>query len=111
MVKKMDVERFNLKQLNEEEVKEQYQVTIKNKFGVLRVFENRVLRRICGPKRDEVMGDWRKLHNEELHNLYSSPDIIRQVKSRRMRWLRTPVAGCCECGDQSSGSYAMELVS
>jgi hypothetical protein len=52
----------------------------------LRVFENRVLRRISGPKRDEVTGEWSKLHNEELHNLYSSPDIIRQVKSRRMRW-------------------------
>jgi hypothetical protein len=52
----------------------------------LRVFENRVLRRIFGPKRDEVTGEWRKLHNEELHNLYSSPDIIREVKSRRMRW-------------------------
>jgi hypothetical protein len=52
----------------------------------LRVFENRVLRRIFGPKRDEVAGEWRKLHSEELHNLYSSPDIIRQVKSRRMRW-------------------------
>jgi hypothetical protein len=52
----------------------------------LRVFENRVLRRIFGPKRDEVTREWRKLHNEELHNLYSSPDIIRQVKSRRMRW-------------------------
>jgi hypothetical protein len=50
------------------------------------VFENRVLRRIFGPKRDEVTGEWRKLHNEELHNLYSFPDIIRQVKSRRMRW-------------------------
>jgi hypothetical protein len=49
------------------------------------VFENRVLRRIFGPKRDEVTGEWRKLHNEELHDLYSSPDIIRQVKSRRMR--------------------------
>jgi hypothetical protein len=45
-----------------------------------------VLRRIFGPNRDEIMGEWRKLHNEELHNLYSSPDIIRQVKSRRMRW-------------------------
>jgi hypothetical protein len=43
----------------------------------LRVFENRVLRRIFGPMRDEVTGEWRKLHNEELHNLYSSPDIIR----------------------------------
>jgi hypothetical protein len=52
----------------------------------LRVFENRVLRRIFGPKRYEVMGEWRKMHNEELHNLYSSPGIIRQVKSRRMRW-------------------------
>jgi hypothetical protein len=50
------------------------------------VFENRVLRRIFGPKRDEVTGKWRKLHNGELHNLYSSPDIIRQMKSRRMRW-------------------------
>jgi hypothetical protein len=52
----------------------------------LRVFENRVLRRIFGPKRDEVTGEWRKLHNEELHNLHSSPDIIRQIKSRRTRW-------------------------
>jgi hypothetical protein len=50
------------------------------------VLENRVLRRIFGPMRDEVMGEWRKLHNEELHSLYSSPDIITQVKSRRMRW-------------------------
>jgi hypothetical protein len=50
------------------------------------VFENRVLRRMFGPKRDEVKGEWRKLHNEELHNLYSSPDIIRKVKSRRMKW-------------------------
>jgi hypothetical protein len=52
----------------------------------LRVFENRVLRGIFGPKRDEVTGDWRKLHSGELHNLYLSPDIIRQVKSRRVRW-------------------------
>jgi hypothetical protein len=50
------------------------------------VFENRVLGRIFGPKRDEVTGDWRKLHNEELHNLYSSPNIIRMIKSRRIRW-------------------------
>jgi hypothetical protein len=49
------------------------------------VFENRVLRRIFGPKRDEVTGEWRKLHNEELHDLYFSPSIIRAVKSRRMR--------------------------
>jgi hypothetical protein len=49
------------------------------------VFENRVLRRIFGPMRDEVIGGWRKLHNEELHNLYSSPSIIRVIKSRRLR--------------------------
>jgi hypothetical protein len=54
----------------------------------LKVFENRVLRRIFGPKRDGVMGVWRKLHNEELHDLYSSPTIIRIIKSRRMRWAR-----------------------
>jgi hypothetical protein len=52
----------------------------------LRVFENRVLRRIFGPKRDEVTGEWRKLHNEELRDLYWSPSIIRIIKSRRMRW-------------------------
>jgi hypothetical protein len=132
------------------------------------VFENRVQRRIFVPKKDEVTGEWRKLHNEELHNLYSSPDIIRQVKSRSMRWaghvarmgeerkvykvlvgkpdgkrpLGRPrrrwedgirmdlkeiglggcglvsngsgqgsVAGCCECGDEPSGSCATELVS
>jgi hypothetical protein len=131
------------------------------------VFENRVLRRIFGPKRDEVTGEWTKLHNEELHNLYSSPDIIRQIKSRRMRWAghvgrmgeerkkvykvlvgkpegkrplgrprrrwedgvrmdrreiglgggldstgsgQGPVAGCCECGDEPSGSCTTDLV-
>jgi hypothetical protein len=51
----------------------------------LRVFENRVLRKIFGPKREED-GSWRKLHNDELHNLYSSPNIIRVIKSRRMKW-------------------------
>jgi hypothetical protein len=50
------------------------------------VFENRVLRRIFGPRRDEVIGEWRKLHNQELHDLYSSPSIIRIMKLRRMRW-------------------------
>jgi hypothetical protein len=49
------------------------------------MFENRVLRRIFGTKRDDVTGEWRKLHNEELHNLYLSPDIIRQIKSKGMR--------------------------
>jgi hypothetical protein len=52
----------------------------------LRVFENRVLRRIFGPKRDEVTGGWRKPHNEELHGLHSSPSIVRVIKARRMRW-------------------------
>jgi hypothetical protein len=52
----------------------------------LRVSENRMLRRIFGPKRDEVTGGWRKLHNGDLHNLYSSPSIMRMIKSRRMRW-------------------------
>ena len=52
----------------------------------LRVFENMVLRRIFGPRRDEVTGEWRGLHNEELNGLYSSPNIVRVIKSRRMRW-------------------------
>jgi len=52
----------------------------------LRVFENRVLRRIFGPKKDEVTGEWRKLHNEQLNDLYCSPNIIRMIRSRRIRW-------------------------
>jgi hypothetical protein len=57
----------------------------------LRVFENRVLRRKFGPKRDKVTEEWRKLHNEELDGLYSSPTVVRMIKSRRMKWAG-PVA-------------------
>jgi hypothetical protein len=64
---------------------ETWSLTLREKHR-LKVFENSVLRRIFGPMRDEVTGDWWKLHNEELHNLYSSLDIVRQLKSRRMRW-------------------------
>jgi hypothetical protein len=53
----------------------------------LKVSENRVLGRTFGPKRDEVTGEWRKLHNEELHDLYSSPNIVQVIKSRRIGWM------------------------
>jgi hypothetical protein len=66
----------------------------------LRVFENRVLRRIFGLKRDEVTGEWRRLHNEELNDLYSSPNIIRVIKSRRIRW-----AGNVACMGEGRGAY------
>jgi hypothetical protein len=62
-----------------------WSLTLRGEHG-LRVFENGVLRRIFGPKRNEVTGGWRKLHNEELHDLYSSPSTIRMIKLRRMRW-------------------------
>jgi hypothetical protein len=64
---------------------ETWSLTVREEYK-LRVFENRVFRRMFGPKRDEVTGGWRKLHNEELHNLYSSPSIIRIIKSSWMRW-------------------------
>jgi hypothetical protein len=60
------------------------------------MFENRVLSRIFGPKREKVTGGWRKLHNEELHNLYSSPSIIRMIKSRRIGWAGHP-SGFVKC--------------
>ena len=69
------------------------------------MFENRVLRRVFGPKRDEVTGEWRKLHNEELRDPYSLPSIVRVVKLRRMRWG----GACCahgggeRCAQGSSG--------
>jgi hypothetical protein len=66
----------------------------------LRVFENRVLRGIFGPKRDKVTGEWRRLHNEELNDLYSSRNIIRVIKLRRMRW-----AGHVACMGEKSGAY------
>jgi len=66
----------------------------------LRVFKNRVLRRIFGPRRDEVTEDWRKLHNEEFNDLYSSPNIVRVIKSRRIRW-----AGHVACMGDRRGVY------
>jgi hypothetical protein len=66
----------------------------------LRVFENRVLRRIFGPKRDMVKGEWRKLYNEELNDLYSSPNDVRVIKPRRMRW-----AGHVACMGERRGAY------
>jgi hypothetical protein len=66
----------------------------------LRVSENRVIRRIFEPKRNEVTGGWKKLHNEELHGLYSSPSIVRVIKARRMRWV-----GHMACMREVRGAY------
>ena len=66
------------------------------------VFENMVLRRIFGSRRDEVTGEWRRLHNEELNDLYSSPNIVRVIKSRRMRW-----AGHVECMGVERGVWGV----
>ena len=72
----------------------------------MRLFENRVLRRVFGPKRDDVTGEWRKLHNEELNDLYSLPNIVWVVKSRRMKWAwhlaRIGVGGEA-CGKETIG--------
>jgi hypothetical protein len=69
----------------EQSICETWSLTVREEHK-LRVFENGVLRTIFGPKKDRVTEGWRKLYNEELHNLYSSPSIIRNIKSRRMRW-------------------------
>ena len=66
----------------------------------LRVFEKMVLRRIFGPRRDEVTGEWRRLRNEELNDLYCSPNIVRVIKSRRMRWI-----GHVACMGEERGVY------
>jgi len=72
----------------------------------LRVFENRVLRRIFGTKRVKVTGEWRKLHNEELNDLYCSPNILRLIKTRRMRWE----AACSMYGGEERRGVYMILV-
>jgi hypothetical protein len=78
---------------------ETWSLTVRDEHR-LRVFENRVLRRIFGPKRDGVTGEWRRLHNEKLNALYSSPNIIQVIKSRRMRW-----AGHVACMGEGRDAY------
>jgi hypothetical protein len=87
----IDVHRNSRNLLEISHLKDQVGDVILVLCGILehrpRVFEKRVLRRMFGPKRDEMTGDWRKLHNEEICNFYSSPSIIRMIKSRGMRWV------------------------
>jgi hypothetical protein len=71
---------------------ETWSLTLREKRR-LKVFENRVLRRVFGPKRDEVTGEWRKLHNVELNDFYSLPNNVRVIKSRRMRWAGQETIG------------------
>jgi hypothetical protein len=78
---------------------ETWSLTLREKHR-LQVSENRVLRRIFGPMRDEIIGGWRKLHNEELHNLYSSPNMMRLIKSRKMGW-----AGHVACMGEKLNAY------
>ena len=78
---------------------ETWSLTLREEHG-LRVFGNRVLRKIFGPKMDDLTGEWRKLHNEELNDLYSSSNIIRVIRSRRMRW-----AGPVEFMGEKRGVY------
>jgi len=78
----------------------------------LRVYKNMVLRRIFGPRRDEVMGEWRRLHDEELNDLYSSPIIVRVIKSRRMRWAgqgKDRVCIGCWWGNRREGDHWGDL--
>ena len=78
---------------------ETWSFTLKNEYG-LKMFENMIVRKVFGPKRDEITGEWRRLHNEELHDLYSSTNVIRVIKSRRMRliWGRGEVHAGFWCG-------------
>ena len=83
---------------------ETWSLTLRDKRK-LRVSENMVLRRIFGPRRDEVTGEWSRLHNEELNDLYPSPNIVRVIKSRRMRW-----AGHVACMGEERGVYRVLVV-